>query len=342
MKEIERAFRNIERQVQRRTQQFVRSGDIPFNDLERSLLRFLKNEYVEKGGRPTHLSAPATLHRDVMQQFGLNLPQYREIIGRLESFGIVDAPTIEADNGCLHISSEIVEVVRRIDEEYSPMSPHEYLNSLMNDHGEDFEVHREDGARSQERGLRNEESSGRAYIGFFAGTEIRVGDVLVGAISKDRLRVIDVSSDLIQGNVLQIKAFTESDAAHQSRIAQSAGNSIRIETMTNSAIQQASPGAVQSLSFTYEKRNDLREIVEAIVTAVDQLNLNDEEQTDLVADAESIEAQLKKSKPNPSLIQGCLEGMKTTLTKAASAAATSGAAALANGLIERIVTYLNG
>lgn len=112
--------------------------------------------------------------------------------------------------------------------------------------------------------------------------------------------------------------------------------------MTNSAIQQASPGAVQSLTFTQENRNEVQEIVDAIRTTIEQLDLGKEEKSDLLADAESIQAQLKKTKPNTSLIHSCLEGVKTGLTKVATSAASSSAAALANGLIERIGNYLDG
>ncbi len=86
-----------------------------FSDLEQRILRFLKEEYLEKGSRPSHLNAPATLHRDVMAKFGLDLSGYREVIARLESFGIVEAPTIEAHNGCLHIDPTIVQVVHQLD-----------------------------------------------------------------------------------------------------------------------------------------------------------------------------------------------------------------------------------
>jgi len=347
MREIERAFKEIERKVRRHARKMsvthsVRQSDpIAFNDLERSLLRFLKDEFLEKGSGPAHLAAPATLHRDVMQRFNLDLPTYREVIARLESLGIVEAPTIEAHNGCLRIAPEIVEIVRQIDEEESPVS--DYLQGLMAQHGEDFDIQRAEASAGTARGLRNHESAtGKAYIGFFPDTDVKVGDVLVASISSDEFRVIDVGSDIIHGGVLQIKAFTESEGAYQQRIAQSQSSSINVGTMTNSAIQQNSPGAFQSLAFTQENRNDIEGIVDAILTTIDQLGLANDDKSELLADIESIQAQLKKAKPTPSMIRSCLEGVRTGLTKVATSAASSAAAALAKGLIEKIGNYFGG
>ena len=154
--------------------------------------------------------------------------------------------------------------------------------------------------------------------------------------------MIDVGSHLVDGEVLQIKAFTESEGAYQQRIKQSQSTSINIGTMTKSAIQQNSPGAIQSVTFTQEHRNDVEEIVAALMSAIDQLGLGDDDESDLLADAETIQAQLKKSSPSPSMIRSCLEGLKGGLSKVATSAASSGAAALANGLIDRIGNYLSG
>ena len=166
--------------------------------------------------------------------------------------------------------------------------------------------------------------------------------MLVGSLSADHFRVMDIGSELIRGEVLQIKAFIESEGAYQQRIAQSQRSSISVGKMTNSAIQQNSPGAVQSLTFTQENRDDVQEIVAAIVSAVDQLGLGDDDRSDLLADVETIQAQLKKSSPNPSLIRSCLEGVKSGLSEVATSAASSGAASLAKGLIDKLGQFLSG
>ena len=112
--------------------------------------------------------------------------------------------------------------------------------------------------------------------------------------------------------------------------------------MNNAAIQQQSPGAAQSLTFNQGHRNYVEEIVAAIVSAIDELGLGDDDRSDLLADAETIQAQLKKSSPNPSLIRSCLEGLKSGLSKAATSAASSGTAALAKGFIDKLGQFLSG
>jgi hypothetical protein len=90
--------------------------ELAFNELEQQLLRFLKEELLQKGGRPTTFRDPATMHRDVMEKFGLDLPRYREVMARLEHHGIVRAIAIGAPNGHLQIDSKVVEIVRQLDE----------------------------------------------------------------------------------------------------------------------------------------------------------------------------------------------------------------------------------
>jgi hypothetical protein len=89
---------------------------LSFNELEEGLLRFLKEEFLAKGSRPMHMRAPATMHRDVMDKFGLDLPQYREVMARLQHHGIVEAIAIGAPNGHLRIHPVVVEFVRQLDE----------------------------------------------------------------------------------------------------------------------------------------------------------------------------------------------------------------------------------
>src|SRR5690606_36960115 len=85
--------------------------------VEQQLLRFLKDEFLDKGSGPVHMAAPATLHRDVMERFGLDLRRYREALAKLEHVGIVqyNPAAIEARNGFLRIDPAIIEVVRQFD-----------------------------------------------------------------------------------------------------------------------------------------------------------------------------------------------------------------------------------
>jgi len=60
--------------------------------------------------------APAIMHNDVMQKFGLDLPQYRELMARFEHFGIVRAIAIGARNGHLQVDGVVVEIVRQLND----------------------------------------------------------------------------------------------------------------------------------------------------------------------------------------------------------------------------------
>ena len=91
--------------------------ELSFNELERRLLRFLKEEFLEKGSKPMNMLAPATRHLDVMEKFGLNLRQYSEIMARLEYHGIVQVLAIKATYGHLRISPVVLEIVRQLDEQ---------------------------------------------------------------------------------------------------------------------------------------------------------------------------------------------------------------------------------
>ena len=102
-----------------------------FNKLESDVLRFLKKEYLVKGNGPTGLNDPenTTFHRDIMAEFGLDLPGYREVMGRIESFGIVSAPTKEAHNGVVRIDDSIVDGVRQLDD---PQPAHATTVNVVN------------------------------------------------------------------------------------------------------------------------------------------------------------------------------------------------------------------
>jgi hypothetical protein len=94
-----------------------------FNELEQRLLRFLKAEFLEKGSKPTTMRDHATMHRDVMEKFGLDLKQYREVMARLEHHGVVRAIAIGGPNGHLQIDPVVVEIVRQLDERAAQPKP---------------------------------------------------------------------------------------------------------------------------------------------------------------------------------------------------------------------------
>ena len=104
---------------------------LSFNELEERLLRFLKEEFLEKGSSPTLQHDPATMHRDVMDKFGLDLRQYREVMARLEHLGIVRVIAIQATYGHLEIDPVVIEIVRQLDERAQQAKPEEEQPNLM-------------------------------------------------------------------------------------------------------------------------------------------------------------------------------------------------------------------
>lgn len=78
--------------------------ELSFNELEQRLLRFLKQEFLEKGSEPQTMLDPETMHIDIMQKFGLDLLQYREVMARQEHRGRVRVIAIGAPNGRLQFT----------------------------------------------------------------------------------------------------------------------------------------------------------------------------------------------------------------------------------------------
>jgi hypothetical protein len=98
----------------------LHSATVTFNELEQHVLRHLQEEFLKKGSRPRTMHDPAIMHQDVMQKFALDLPQYREVMARLEQRGIVRAIAIGTSYGHLQVNPIVVEIVRQIDEHRPP------------------------------------------------------------------------------------------------------------------------------------------------------------------------------------------------------------------------------
>ena len=86
------------------------------NDLEQRIVRYLCEEFRAKGNKPLTMLDPATTHVDVMEKFGLDHPQYRMVIAKLERLGIVQAIAVGRSYGHLRINPEIVDIVNSLDE----------------------------------------------------------------------------------------------------------------------------------------------------------------------------------------------------------------------------------
>lgn len=93
-------------------------------------------------------------------------------------------------------------------------------------------------------------------------------------------------------------------------------NIINIGQMYNSQIQQASPGATQTVAINETKYEELKEIIQAIKSSIEQFGLDSQNIADLKAEIGTIEAQLSSSKTKRSIISECLGSIREILEEA--------------------------
>jgi CHAT domain-containing protein len=111
--------------------------------------------------------------------------------------------------------------------------------------------------------------------------------------------------------------------------------SVSAHTITNSPIQQGSPGATQSLTvLSQDHQSQLEAIVQSLKTSIDDLELGDEDKAELEAEVQTLEAQLASPKPKKEVIRPGLQSVRRILEGAASQTTAS-------GLLEAIQTLSN-
>ncbi len=100
-------------------------------------------------------------------------------------------------------------------------------------------------------------------------------------------------------------------------------NVIAIGTMIGSQISQASPGSTQLNVFSADDRRAVEEDLALLKERIDQLELPPQQESDLRAEMETIEAQMKSSKPKWAVIKASYDSIKGILQVAAAVAATA-------------------
>jgi hypothetical protein len=91
-------------------------------------------------------------------------------------------------------------------------------------------------------------------------------------------------------------------------------NFIHVENMHNSNIQQGTNNSTQTINYTPEKTNDLRDIIRQIEEIKNQLHLSGEIYDELVNDIDTIKLQLDSPKPKGIIITEILKSIMATLT----------------------------
>ena len=112
-------------------------------------------------------------------------------------------------------------------------------------------------------------------------------------------------------------------------------NIISIGQMTNSHIQQASPGATQVVNIGPDKYEELKQVVYSLKESIDKLSLQPQQRSELEAEIVTIETQISSPKPKSTIIAECLKSIRNILEGAASGI-------IAYGLLNKIASLLAG
>ena len=109
-------------------------------------------------------------------------------------------------------------------------------------------------------------------------------------------------------------------------------NVIQVGQMVGSQITQASPGAIQLNILTADDRRKIEEDLALLKEGMERLQLPPEQESDLSAEIETIEAQMKSSKPKREVIKAAYGSIRTILLSAAGGVAAHFTIQLLSGL----------
>lgn len=98
-------------------------------------------------------------------------------------------------------------------------------------------------------------------------------------------------------------------------------NIIHVGQMIGSQIAQASPGAAQMNIVAVDERRAIEEDLALLKEGIHQLQLPPEQESDLEAEMETIEAQMKSSKPKKEIVKAAYASIKGILQSAAGGVA---------------------
>lgn len=111
-------------------------------------------------------------------------------------------------------------------------------------------------------------------------------------------------------------------------------NIVYAESISNTAIQQGSPGATQSLTVTTQSNLQwLWSFLRSLSESMDQLGLDEEQQAELEADIRTLEAQVESPKPKDEVIKPGLQSISRILEGTVAGATGSGLFEVAQALI---------
>jgi hypothetical protein len=94
-------------------------------------------------------------------------------------------------------------------------------------------------------------------------------------------------------------------------------NIIQVEKMVNSQIQQNTSKSTQTVSFSTNDLEKIKNFISELSDGLPDLNLSDDSNKEIDADIKSVESQLNSPSPKPSIIKECFASIRTILEGAA-------------------------
>ncbi len=130
-----------------------------------------------------------------------------------------------------------------------------------------------------------------------------------------------------------ISALTRYDAAQKlPNMQPSVSNTWNIQNMVGSVIQQGTHGSQASADFEVNVAG-LGSLLEKVKNSADEFGLNEVHKTQLIADAETVQAQLSSPEPKLSVMKECLHSMRSIVEQVV-------ANTIASGIVHEIGKYL--
>ena len=111
-------------------------------------------------------------------------------------------------------------------------------------------------------------------------------------------------------------------------------NIISVGQMVNSQIQQASPQSIQSIAIDQSKINEIKQFLLDLKKSIDQLELINEQVTELQAEIKTMEAQISSSKPKSIILTESVKTMRNILESVVGSV-------IASGLLQRLNTLFS-
>jgi bacterioferritin-associated ferredoxin len=101
-------------------------------------------------------------------------------------------------------------------------------------------------------------------------------------------------------------------------------NIIHIGTMSNSTVQQGTVQSNQSVVVNTTVAGELKALAAEIREAVGRLGLIEDQQKDLLAEIDTLSAQLSMSKPKASIVGECVKSIRSILEAATATVVATG------------------